>query len=236
MAGSWAPGPLFDKRRMHKKITKRQPATRPNMKGMKLVTSPKKSDPAPDLMNSNGDIEQSGASVDKIRDILFGPQIKNYEARFVRLEETLARENAQIKDMTARRFDSLESFVKKETEALASRIKAEREERSDVAKEIARDLKTATEQLTKKIVELDNKTAEAQSGLRQDLLAESKKLLEELRRRNDDLTALLEKRTSELRADKADRSLIAALFADMAMNISGDNEPKKKVARAGRDE
>ena len=199
------------------------------------MTIPKKND-APELVSPNGDMEQSGASVDKIRDILFGPQIKNYEARFVRLEETLARENAQIKDMMARRFESLEGFVKKETEALASRIKAERDERSDIARDLARDIKSSTDALTKKIVELDNKTAEAQSGLRQDLLAESRKLLDELRRRSDDLTNLLEKRTAELRADKADRSLIAALLADMAMNISGEAETKKKVARAGRDD
>ena len=194
------------------------------------MSSPKRIDA--ESLPANGDMEQSGASVDKIRDILFGPQIKNYEARFVRLEETLARENAQIKDMMARRFESLEGFVKKETEALASRIKAERDERAEVARDIARDLKSATEALTKKIVELDNKTAEAQSGLRQDLLAESRKLMDELRRRTDDITSLLEKRAGELRTDKADRSLIAALLADMAMQISGEEVKRKSVKAA----
>jgi len=211
----------------------RTPVQRPKKKGIKPVSSPKKIDV--ESLPANGDMEQSGASVDKIRDILFGPQIKNYEARFVRLEETLARENAQIKDMMARRFESLEGFVKKETEALASRIKAERDERAEVARDIARDLKSATEALTKKIVELDNKTAEAQSGLRQDLLAESRKLMDELRRRTDDITSLLEKRASELRSDKADRSLIAALLADMAMQISGEEVKRKSVKAAHSD-
>lgn len=212
----------------------RKPVPAKKTKG-KHVTSPisKKSE-TPDLP-VNGDVE-SGASVDKIRDILFGPQIKNYEARFVRLEETLARENGQIKDMMARRFESLESFIKKETEALASRLKAERDERNEVAKEIARDLKSTADALTKKINELDNKTAEAQSELRKDLLAESRKLMDELRKRSDDLTALLERRSNELRADKADRSLLAALLADMAMQISGEPEGKKKAAKAGREE
>jgi signal transduction histidine kinase len=202
----------------------------------KHVSSPasKKPENAPDLPIS-GEVE-SGASVDKIRDILFGPQIKNYEARFVRLEETLARENGQIKDMMARRFESLETYIKKETEALASRLKAERDERNEVAKDIARDLKSTADALTKKINELDNKTAEEQSELRKDLLAESRKLMDELRKRSDDLTALLERRSNELRADKADRSLIAALLADMAMQISGEPEGKKKVAKAGRDD
>jgi uncharacterized protein YydD (DUF2326 family) len=211
------------------------PVQRPKKKGRVSVSSLKKNDNVSEITSHNGDAE-SGASVDKIRDILFGSQIKNYEARFARLEETFARENGQMKEMMSRRFESLEGFVKKETEALASRIKAEREERADIVRDQAKELKAATEALTKKIVELDNKTAEAQSGLRQDLLAETRKLLEEIRRRTDDITALLEKRANELRTDKADRSLMAALLADMAMQLSGEPEIKKKVARVGRDD
>ena len=87
--------------------------------------------------------EASGASVDKIRDILFGSQIKNYETRFARLEEALARESAEIKDTMRRRLDSLEAFFKKETESLATRLKAERDEREETLNEIARELKAA---------------------------------------------------------------------------------------------
>ena len=201
-------------------------------KGKPVSTPAKK--PDADLP-INGDVE-SGASVDKIRDILMGPQIKNYETRFVRLEETVARENGQIKDMMARRFESLEGFIKKETEALASRLKAERDERNESVRELARDLKSTADALTKKINELDNKTADAQSELRKDMLAETRKLMDELRKRSDDITALLERRSNELRADKTDRSLLAALLADMAMQISGEPEGKKKVAKAGRDD
>ena len=46
---------------------------------------------------------ESGASVDKIRDIIFGSQIKNYEARFTRLEESLARETFELKDSIDRK-------------------------------------------------------------------------------------------------------------------------------------
>ena len=71
--------------------------------------------------------------------------------------------------------------------------------------------------------------------MRQDLLAESRKLMDELRRRTDDITSLLEKRASELRTDKADRSLIAALLADMAMQISGEEVKRKSVKAAHGD-
>ncbi len=83
--------------------------------------------------------EASGASVEKIREILFGSQIKNYEARFARLEEALARETAEIKDTMRRRLDSLEAFFKSETESLASRLKTERDEREETLNNVSRD-------------------------------------------------------------------------------------------------
>ena len=135
----------------------------------------------------NGGGEQGAGSVDKIRDILFGSQIKNYESRFARLEDTLARETAELKETMRRRFESVEGFFRKESESLSARLKAEREERTEALKGIARELKTASDALSKKILELDNRSAEENSGLRQELMQESRKLLEEIRHKSDSL-------------------------------------------------
>src|ERR1700712_4472212 len=106
---------------------------------------------------------ETGASVDKIRDILFGSQIKNYEARFARLEENLVRETVELKETMRRRFESLEGFFKSETEALAARLKSEREERSNGAQTLDRDIKSTHDELARKIHELDASTAEGHS-------------------------------------------------------------------------
>jgi len=171
--------------------------------------------------------EASGASVDKIRDILFGSQIKNYEARFARLEEALARETAEIKDTLHRRLESLEAFFKKETESLAARLKAERDEREEVLNEISRELKAASAQLSKKIAELDNKASENRSSARQELMAESRKIFEEIRQRNDSISALLESRVRELNHAKTDRSALAALFVELAVRLKDESDGDK---------
>ena len=175
---------------------------------------------------------ESGASVEKIRDILFGSQIKNYDTRFARLEDTLIRETADLKETRKRRFESVEGFFKREAEALTGRLKAEREERSESLKNIARELKSSHEMLAKKISELDNSTAEAQSGLRQELMAESRKLLEEIRQKHDSLSSLLEHRVSELRQGKTDRALLAALLTEVANQLSEDTQPAAKQAKS----
>lgn len=172
--------------------------------------------------------EASGASVEKIREILFGSQIKNYEARFARLEEALARETSEIKDTMQRRLDSLEAFFKSETESLAARLKSERDEREETLNNISRELKTSAAQLSKKILDLDNRLAQDRSASRQELMAESRKLLDEIRQRNESLSALLETRVQELRHAKTDRSALAALFVELAVRLKDESEEVKE--------
>jgi hypothetical protein len=183
-----------------------------------------------DEQNSNhaaveGAAPDSGASVDKIRDILFGSQIKNYEARFVRLEENLVRETVELKEAMRRRFESLEGFFKSETDALAARLKAEREERTNVLHGLHQELKAVNDALSRKIHELDAATADGHSGLRKELMSESRKLLEEISQRHDTMRSLLERRVGELRHQKTDRTLLAALLSEIATQIGDDGQP-----------
>ncbi|MGB8885336.1 MAG: hypothetical protein WCC87_01360 [Candidatus Korobacteraceae bacterium] len=172
--------------------------------------------------------EASGASVEKIREILFGSQIKNYEARFARLEEALARETSEIKDTMRRRLDSLEAFFKSETESLAARLKSERDEREETLNHISSELKTSAAQLSKKILDLDNRLAQDRSAARQELMNESRKLLDEIRQRNESLSALLETRVQELRHAKTDRSALAALFVELAVRLKDESDEAKE--------
>ncbi len=200
-----------------KESPKDKPATKPD-----VMTKPDGMDAA---MAETA--EAGGASVEKIREILFGSQIKNYETRFSRLEDALARETAEIKGTMHRRLESLEAFFKKETESLAARQKAERDEREELLNQVSRELKAASAQLSKKISELDNKTSEDRSSARQELMAESRKIFEEIRQRNDSLTALLETRVRELNHAKTDRSALAGLFVELAVRLKDESDGDK---------
>ncbi len=211
-------------------MARKLPNTRKKVHGVSMTETKKVA-----VMPAEGNgAEQGAASVDKIRDILFGSQIKNYESRFARLEDTLARETTELKETMQRRFESVEGFFRKEAEALAGRLKAEREERNEALKSIARDLKGTSDTLSKKILELENKTAEEQSSLRQELMQESRKLLEEIRHKSDSLTALIERRGDELRDQKVDRAALASLLTEMALQLSEDGVKSGKPVKAAK--
>lgn len=176
----------------------------------------------PQLVSPQENPLEAGASVDKIRDIIFGSQIKNYEARFVRLEENLTRETAELKDTIRKRFESIESFFKSESEALAARLRTEREERTSSISNLEQGMKDAQSALTKRLNDLDAAMSDGHSTLRKELMMESRKLLEEIGQRHDSIRSLMEMRVSELRAQKTDRALMSDLFREMAAQLNND--------------
>lgn len=176
----------------------------------------------PQPISSQENSSDTAASVDKIRDIIFGSQIKNYEARFVRLEEALVRETSELKDTMRKRFESIELFFKNESEALAIRLRAEREERTSLISNLERDMKDMQSAFTRRLNDIDAAMSEGQSALRKELMTESRKLQEEIEQRHDSIRSLMETRVSDLRVQKTDRALMADLFREMAAQLDND--------------
>lgn len=167
---------------------------------------------------------ETGASVDKIRDIIFGSQIKNYETRFARLEQDLVRETAELKDLMRKRFESIESFFKAESEAMAARLRAEKEERATHIANVQRETKEAHGGLANHVNNVEAAMNEGHSSLRQDLMTESRKLLDEIDQRHDSLRSLMEARVLELRTQKVDRSHLSDLFRVIAAHLDDKDQ------------
>ena len=171
---------------------------------------------------ATGSLEQASGNIDKIRDILFGNHMREYDARFARLEEALMKEAAELRESTRRRFDTLEGYVKKELESLQTRLRAERDERTDAFSQLSRELKEVGDTLSKRIRDLDDQSTAAASDLRQEILNHSRTLMDELKARNDELTSLLERRFQVLQHGKTDRSALASLLTEVAMRINDE--------------
>src|SRR3984885_10504806 len=88
--------------------------------------------------------EAGSGNIDKIRDILFGSNMRDYEQRFSRLEEALKKESADLRDSTRRHLEALDTFVHKELSALQGRLTAERDERSENHARLTADLSAAS--------------------------------------------------------------------------------------------
>src|SRR6266478_860270 len=65
--------------------------------------------------------------VDKIRDLLFGNQMQDYDRRFSMLEERFLQRFKDIESETARNLGSFESSAKKQMESLADQLREEKD-------------------------------------------------------------------------------------------------------------
>src|SRR6516164_9358969 len=96
----------------------------------------------PEATGQVADSALSGSEVvgvDKIRDLLFGNQMQDYDRRFSMLEERFLQRFREIESDAARNLGSFESTAKKQMESLGTQLLEEKDLRTDADKEIERN-------------------------------------------------------------------------------------------------
>lgn len=178
-------------------------------------------EPALGTISGPMDVETTG-NLDKVREILFGAQVRESEKRQQRLEERLLRELTEIREEIRRRYDTLDAFVRQELETLSERLVAERAQRLESVESLSRDHKENVSNIHKKLATADELLSKTQRELRQQILESSTRSAEDLRTRSEEFALLLNRAVDELRAEKAGRSALASMFGDLAMRLGSD--------------
>jgi uncharacterized protein YydD (DUF2326 family) len=171
---------------------------------------------------ATGQLDRTPGNIDKIRDILFGTNMREYDARFLRLEAAVAKETSDLRESMRRRFESLEGYFKKEIEALHARLKVEREERAEALGQRSRELKETADGLDMKIRDLADHAAATETAVRHEILNQSHILTEDIRALQTEITTLLEKRFQKLNRGKTDRAMLSTLLTEIAMRLNDE--------------
>jgi DNA anti-recombination protein RmuC len=161
-------------------------------------------------------------NLEKVRDILFGNQMREVDRRFARLEERIIKEARDLKDDIKRRLDALEAYTTKEAETLAGHIRQEHGDRVDANARLARELADTAGAFERRSAGLDEQLAKGQREIRQHILEQQQRLSEDMRERIDEVLAALARETHELRNDKTDRMALASLLKEMAMRLTDE--------------
>jgi hypothetical protein len=182
------------------------------------VATKKKSTPP----ETEGLVPEGGGSVDQIRDILFGPQIREMERALTRLEERLATELTDIRADFKQRLDALESFSREEVDAVSQSVDAERKERSSALNDVTKEIKAFAKDAEARVSRLDEKTRAAHKDLRKQILDQSKSLGDDIQARHASLSQTMDREVTELRTEKADREGLASLLTELALRLKGE--------------
>jgi len=177
---------------------------------------------------SHADDPSASGNLNKIRDILFGQQAREHDRRFAQLEQHLIREATDLRHDLKRRFESLELYIKKEVDALTSRLTKEQEIRGESVTKLMQELTQLTATLDSKARQLESQAAQTQTHFMQQLTDRTTELTTDIRARHAEATTALNQAVHDLRAEKTDRSTLAGILLEASKRLSSDD------ANAGR--
>jgi predicted nucleic acid-binding Zn-ribbon protein len=176
--------------------------------------------------------EDGGANIDKVRDILFGGQMRAVESRLQGLEERIMREQATMRSDFNKQLADLDASAKRDAQALGERLVAERTKRTEDLKALSSEIKEVLRSLEKRHVKLEELSGLADAEIRDQIMQQSRAISAEIERLSQRVTADLNREVASLRHDKTDVSAIVSVFSDMATRLAGDSRPPAKPARS----
>jgi len=171
-------------------------------------------------------------SLDQVRDILFGGQMRMVENRLKGLEERLLRESQGVRSELTKRIADLEGSTRKEFDGLAERLQTERAKRAEELKALGADLKEAIKSLEKRHGKLEEAASLADAELRDQILAHSAAMSAELSQLGAKLSADLDQAVAKLDGDKLDTARLAGLIGQLAVEL-GDAPRSGKGSSRG---
>lgn len=157
--------------------------------------------------------------LDRVRDILFGGQMRILESRFQNVEERLLQEHRNLRADLGRQFAELAAGFKAEVGSLQERLSLERASRLEELRTLDGALREAIQSLERRHQTLEQASTLADAELRDQLLQQSATLMSQLGQLSERLTSELDRSTRKLDFEKVDRLGLATLLGEMAHRL-----------------
>ncbi len=164
----------------------------------------------------------TGSNLEKVRDLLFGENIRESERKFSSIENRVRKESNELRDETNKRFDSLENYIKTEILDLSEQLKRESETREDNFISLSNDIKEAGKTFEKKVKQLEDLVNKSQRESRENILSQTQKLSDDIRKKYEDLWSALQKEYNELHFRKTDKEALSNLLIELAMRLNDE--------------
>jgi len=179
---------------------------------------------------ANGTADPAPESIDQVRDILFGGQMRMVDARLQGLEERVLHETASLRADFERQITDLDGSIKKELARHAERLASERTKRAEDLKAVAAELKEALKGLERRHQTLEEVAGIADAELRDHLLKQGAAFSSELARTSERLSTELDRIGTALQTDKLDVAALVSGLTDLAGRLTGTERSSTKRA------
>ena len=175
--------------------------------------------------------ESAPESLDQVRDILFGGQMRMVDARLQGLESRLQQEQASMRAAFSRELSEVDVAMKKNVAQLNDRLAAEKTKRAEDLKALSVDLRELMKGLERRHQSLEEAASLADAELRDHLLKQSAVQSAELARTADRLSMQLELVATAMQTEKLDTAALAAGLTELANRLTGNGANARRASK-----
>lgn len=174
---------------------------------------------------------QAPESLDQVRDILFGGQMRMVDARLQGLEARMQQEQASMRSEFARELSNLDEAMKRGVAQLNDQLNGERTRRADDLKALSSDMRELVKSLERRHQALEEAASQADAELRDHLVRQSATQSADLARTAERLSNALDQVSTKLQNEKLDTTALASGLTDFVSRLTsnGYNAAKSKA-------
>jgi DNA repair exonuclease SbcCD ATPase subunit len=166
---------------------------------------------------------KAGNNVDQIRELIFGPQMKELEGRFEALEEEIREQEQRLQKHFSELFDKLNRETQRSLEVLDQKIDDLAEASRKYRTKLKELIDVTDENLQTQIRNLKNEINNKLKVSRENLEDEDRKLRKDLESVKERLESTLRKEIGAIDHDKVSRNAMAEMLLDVAMKLQGSD-------------
>lgn len=172
-------------------------------------------------------------SLDQVRDILFGGQMRMVDARLQGLESRMQQEQASMRAEFSRELAEIDATLNRNVAQLNEQLTAERAKRADDLKALSGDMRELVKSLERRHQALEEAASQADADLRDHLVRQSAQQTADLAKTAERLSTQLDAVSTKLTADKLDTSALATGLTDLVSRLTstGYNAPPKSKTK-----
>ena len=166
--------------------------------------------------------EETPESLDQVRDILFGGQMRMVDSRLQGLELRMQQEQASLRAEFSREVAEVDQSMKRGIAQLNEALSTERSKRADDLKALSIDMKELMKSLDRRHQALEEAASLADAELRDHLYKQSATQAAELAKTADRLSQQLDRVSNRLQSEKLDISALASGLTDLASRLTSN--------------
>lgn len=161
-------------------------------------------------------------NVDKIREILFGAHIRDYDSRFSQLEKRLVAENEKMSEFLEKRLTGIATATQRELSGLAEQIGEQKKRLETLQKESQGALESLNHRIGERLHDIEDMLRNESGSLRNDLTEQYNELVNLVKNTRQGLEHSMGQASGRLEHDKVAREDLSQLLSELAARLRSD--------------